>query len=220
MAELLKVFLISFVSDLDNIIVYVSILKRYASSFLVVLVITAILTINRTFSVSLIHYLYTIPWVEFSIGVILLIIAFKMASKQTEFVSSKRISSLPKVLFTIIALDLVLSIDNVLIVSELSRTPAIIYGGIGLSLFLLFMFSSYVFQFVKFFPWAFVVVAAFIGYTAMENMIKNNPVYNLLLGNFKNMEELIPLFSKGMAIIILIYGLYHSFKNDRIYIIK
>ncbi|MCD8511429.1 MAG: hypothetical protein LRY73_17240 [Bacillus sp. (in: Bacteria)] len=170
--DVLKIFIISLVSDLDNIIIYVSVLRKYAGSLLVVLVITATLTINRTISITLLHELYSIPWVEFSVGIILLIIALKMTSYRLEMLPPYRSSSLWKVVATVVLLDLVLSIDGVLIVSDLSREAGFIYMGIALSLLTLFMFSSLVFKIVQFFPWIFVVVASFISYAAMENIFK------------------------------------------------
>lgn len=214
--DVVKIFVISLFSDLDNIIIYISILRKYAASMLVVVVITAVLTINRTISITLLHQLYTIPWVEFSVGVVLLLVALKMASYRIDLHPPYRGSSLLKVLGTVILLDLILSIDGVLIVSDLSREAVFVYLGIAFSLLTLFMFASVVYKIIQLFPWIFVVVASFISYAAMENILKNDPVYDWLLISFKNMEDTIPIISRGVAMIVLIFGLYRSFKDERI----
>lgn len=214
--ELLTVFLISFISDLDNIIIYVTILKRYASSFAVVLFLAVFLALNRTVYVSVVHYVYGIPGFELAVGLILIIIAWKMAVDQVDL-TGKRAPALLNILLYVILIDLLLSIDGVLIVSQISEIPLVVFLGFACSLFTLLVFSRVVFDILKYFPFFYVIAASFIGYVAMENIVNDQLIFTLLLSfdhSFPSVN-ILPMFSKITALLIICLGLHVSLKNNR-----
>lgn len=221
MSELLKVFIISFISDLDNIVIYLTIMKRYSSALWVLLILPGVLALNRTFYVSVVHTVYEQPGVELLIGLILLIIAVKLAVQRHD-VNSVRSSSAGRALFYIIAIDFLLCIDGVLIISYVSENHIIIFAGFLISLLVLLLFSRAVLKILQYFPLFYVIAASFIGYIAMENITRDQLLYHWLLSFNETFPsiDIIPMFSKVTAVLIVCVGLLNSMKNTRIYKVR
>ena len=217
MMEFIKIFLISFISDLDNIVIYVTILKRYSSSLVFLLILPVILAVNRTFYVTIVHTVYELPGVELFIGVVLLVIALKMATQQID-VPTRGLPSALKTMFYIIVIDFLLCIDGVLIVSQVSDSVLLIFFGFGISLFILLLFSRVVLKILNYFPMFYVIAASFIGYVAMDNITNDQIVYTWILSFHDIFPSInvIPMLSKVTAILIICLGLLMSVKVKKI----
>ncbi|ADU30611.1 TerC family protein [Evansella cellulosilytica] len=217
--ELVHIFVISFLSDLDNIVIYASILKHYSSSLRLIFILAIVLSLTRTFYINILHTLNEVIAMELFSGVILLFIAVKMATEEGDMASTRN-SSVPMAFISILSIDFLLSLDSILLVSTVSDTSFLIFIGMISSLFVLFRFSNLLYMILSHFPLIYVVIASFIAYTAVENMMKDELVYDLLLPLAMPLDYLVPMLSKGSAIIILLIGVYVLMRRNRIYTIK
>ncbi|SDZ63257.1 Integral membrane protein TerC family protein [Evansella caseinilytica] len=220
MMEFTKIVLISFVSDLDNIIIYAAIFGRKVSIPLI-LSVTCLLATCRTISVVFVHQLKDIDGIELVIGFLLLFIAVKMATKDMEMLERRR-SRIWSAVAYVAAVDLLLSLDGVLLVSAVSDTALVIFIGIGVTLFSLFYLSSLIFQMLRYITWIFIVVASYIGYSAMDIITKEELFVHWMLSFHETfpLVDFLPLFSRVAAIAILLTGIYSYSKNNRIHTVK
>ncbi|MBU9722088.1 TerC family protein [Litchfieldia alkalitelluris] len=166
--ELLKVFFISLLTDLDNIIIYLYILKRKPTLY-IAMFLCSILAINRTVYISFVHSLNNLPGIDILIGTIILIIAINMSTKQIDF--DRQLPSIFKVFGAVILLDLFLSFDGIVLIADISETYLIILIGIACSLLVLFIFSTLIFKLISFFPWIYIIAASFIAFTGVKSIL-------------------------------------------------
>lgn len=215
MFDIIKVFLISFITDLDNIVIYSSIIMR-KPPLLFTLLLISLLSINRVIYVSFFHTIDSIPGLDFIIGLIILLIAVKMSTKEVE-VSNKRSPSPLKLIFTIVVLDMFLAVDGVILTAEVSDENFFIFVGIFISLMLLMLCTPIIFTLLQFFPWFYLIAGTFISFTAMEK-ITNDPFISqkiLLLAPTDFRLDL--MISFIISILIFLYGLRYWIKRNKIY---
>ncbi|MBU9713126.1 TerC family protein [Evansella tamaricis] len=218
--ELLMIFLISVITDLDNIVIYLYFLKK-KPTILFIAIFVGILSLNRTIYVSFVHQLTNIPGIHILIGLFILFIAFKMTTKQFA-VDRRRRTNVIKTVGTILVVDFFLSIDGVILITNVSDTYSLIFVGIAMSLFLLLLFSPLVFHLLKYFPWFYLLAGTFIGYTGTKSIISDPYVHHwiMVLNHKLPGVDVINLFSLCIALLLFVIGIGRRIGNDRIVKVK
>ncbi|MCJ7841989.1 hypothetical protein MUB24_13980 [Lederbergia sp. NSJ-179] len=222
MHEMIKVFLITFVSDLDNLLILGAIIRKH-SNLNIVVPTAVVLTLTRSVYVMLIDRLFAIPLIHLFMGLILLFIAFKLSTRsfadETLTRPGDRTLSLKiKALFLLAATDFLICLDSVMVISNVSQNmiPAIM--GIFLSLLLSLLFLPFIIKLAIKFSWINIVAGAFIAQTAVIGMV-NDPWLKSWVSRMNlyfPRVNMINLFANSMIVLVIFVGCFSYFKNRRL----
>ncbi|MDG5787256.1 hypothetical protein QA612_07100 [Evansella sp. AB-P1] len=217
MGEFAEIFIISIITDLDNIVIYTSILMRNPTVLLAGL-LALFLALNRTLYVSLVQEITQIPGINIFIGIIILFIALKMTTKQIDLFEN-RFPSIIKVVGTILILDFFLALDGILLISTVTETKYNVFIGIFISLLILLLFSPMVFFILKFFPYFYIIAASFIGYTAIDKIVSDELIQKSLMSfnNYIFFGNIFDIICISITALIFFIGIFFYEKNKRVY---
>ncbi|WP_164525415.1 TerC family protein [Siminovitchia acidinfaciens] len=222
--DFLQVFLMTLVSDIDNMLILGAILRKH--SYLEVTFLAAVLlTSTRTVYVGLVEGLSNVPLFHLVTGVILLFISFKLVTKLiygAETFRPSRRSSFKKVkiLAALAATDFLICWDGVLIISNISDQLAVISLGILGSLLISLYFLRLIIKLAATIPWINIVAGGFIAQNAITAIFKDPWLARWI--NY--MDVLVPQVNivntaaNGAVIIIVVIGLVSYITHHRIII--
>ncbi|WP_338469748.1 hypothetical protein R4Z10_13110 [Niallia sp. XMNu-256] len=147
MSDIIKVFFMNFINDLDNLLIITAIIRKYGYTVKTLfLYIVICLTVSRTVYVLIIHSFVDLPGLRLITGVIILCISIRLA---WSFEKNKRVKIIPNIsalqmMLIVIATDFSICLDSVIITAELSSNPLFIAIGVLLSVSTLFyLYSSF-----------------------------------------------------------------------------
>lgn len=218
MQELLKVFFINLVSDIDNMLILGAILRRYSYSR-IVLPAAVLLTFTRTVYVLMIDGLTAIPMFRLLLGVVLLILAFKLVTKAGEQQGagrSKRSSSLIKILALLAATDFLICMDGVIVISGLSQHILPVTIGIFSSLLISLYFLPIIVKLATAFSWINIIAGAFIAKIAIVRVV-NDPFLGKWLSSADSLfpeADVVSLVSSGTVILMIVIGVFSYIRQQ------
>ncbi|MEH7306906.1 TerC family protein [Neobacillus drentensis] len=226
MTDFLKVFLITLVSDIDNMLILGTILHRYTYLNLTIPAIM-VLTLTRTIYVVIVNRITDFPMFHLLMGIVLLIIAFKLVrtSINGEPVRKPARGSYylkAKVLLLIAATDLLICMDSIMIISGITQQFKDIILGIFCSLLISIVFLPLIVNLASTFFWINIIAGAFIAQNSVIGIL-NDP---LLAGPVQAINKLFPeteliqIAANGTIIIFIIIGVVSYRKQQRITIHK
>ncbi|MCM3567756.1 TerC family protein [Neobacillus mesonae] len=221
MQEALKVFFINLVSDIDNMLILGTILRQYSYlnvTFLAVIV----LTITRSFYVAVIDSLSQLPMFHLIIGIILLIIAFKLVTRtiKGEELARKQNSFFLKlkVVLMLAATDFLICLDSIIVIYKFSTHLTPIIVGIFCSLLISLHFLPLIEKLAVNFFWINVIAGGFIAHNAMM-VIMNEPraaSFYLKLHQAYPNGNIVNIAADGAVIIVVITGMISYLNHRRI----
>ena len=226
MTELVKVFFITLVSDIDNMLILGTILRKY-THLKITFPAIIVLTFSRSIYVLIIKSLLDVPMLQLSMGIILLLIAFKLVLKSTDGEPLTRpfnqsIFLKIKVLTILAATDFLICLDSVVIIAGISQHVEAVTLGIFSSLLVSLLFLPLVVKLASTFFWINIIAGAFIAQNAVMGILKD-PV---LAGCLRTIHKLFPntnvinMTANGAIIIFIVIGVYSYIKHQRITIHK
>ena len=226
MNELVKVFLVTLVSDIDNMLILGALLRKY-THLKITLPAIIVLTFARAFYVFIIKSLLDIPMLQLLMGIILLFIAFKLVRKSIDGESFTRPSYQSifikiKVLSVLAATDFLICLDSVVIIAGISQHVEAVTLGIFTSLLISLLFLPLVIKLATNFFWINIIAGAFIAQNAVIGILKD-PVLTDWLTTMNRLfpdMNLINMSANGAIIIFIIIGVYSYIKHQRITIHK
>lgn len=132
-------------------------------------------------------YVLQVPYIQTAGSLLLLWIAIKLMLDEEDHTNVKEASTLGKAIWTIIAADFVMSLDNVLaIAAKAEGEIGIIILGIAMSVPIIVWGSTLVVNLLKKFPVLVFAGAGILGYTAGEMFMSDHQVSSWLLGNISH----------------------------------
>jgi YjbE family integral membrane protein len=140
-------------------------------------------------------YLLSIPYIQAVGAVLLLYIAIKLLLDEKGHEVSREVYSFSAVVWTIIAADFVMSLDNVLAIAAIAQgNIAILILGIALSLPLIIWGSTLIMRLLQEYPVLVFLGAAILGYTAGEMFIHEPKVIEVFRDTHSSFHWFIPVF--------------------------
>ena len=224
--DFLQVFLMTLVSDIDNMLNLGAILRRHAH-FKVTLLAAVLLTCTRTVYVSIVEGLSNVPLFHLVTGLILLFISFKLVTKLIYGVRPLRSSSYSgslhqkiKILAGLAATDFLICWDGVLIISNFSDHLIIISLGVLCSLLISLHFLRLIMELAAAIPWINVVAGGFIAQNAITSIAKDPWIEDWIYYANTLMPEvnIVNTAANGAVIMIVVIGLISYVKHHRIII--
>lgn len=226
MHDFLKVFFVTLVSDIDNLLILGTILRRY-SYLSITLPAVIVLTSTRTIYVAIVESLSNFPLFHLMVGIILLIVAFKLVSKSIKDEPlprqpNKSPLTYLKVLLLIASTDFLICLDSVLIISGISQHGSSVIFGIFLSLLITLTFLPFIIKMARSFFWINIIAGAFIAQNAVIGLVKDPWLADWI----DSIDKLFPgtnivnVFANGAVIMIVVTGVYYYIKYHRVSIYK
>ncbi len=221
MHEILRVFFINLISDIDNMLILGTILRKYSYlnvTFLAVIV----LTLTRSFYVAVVEGLSQLPFFHLLVGIILLFIAFKLVTrsiKGEELKREQRSAFLKiKVLFLLAATDFLICLDSIIVIYEFSTHMVPVLVGIFCSLLISLHFLTLIEKLATNYFWINVVAGGFIAHNAVMVIVKEPRVINWLvyIDQVYPNGNIVEIVADGAVIMVVFTGLISYLKQHRI----
>lgn len=204
MQEFLALFLLGFLTSVDNAIVLGGIAHQYRNLLAIGLASSLVITVCRTALimgiVSVVHW----PGLRFTLGILVLFVAISIASVKKE--SGRTHAPFWRVLLTVTAMDLTLSIDNILSIAVMSKNLFLIALSTFLSLVPLLMLLPVIVRVMNQVAWLRVLAAGFVAELAVDS-ITDDPwiVHSVPSGGSE------VLFRVLAALLVISYGLWRTY---------
>jgi predicted tellurium resistance membrane protein TerC len=227
MLEFFKVFFINLVSDIDNMLILGTLLRKH-SYLNITLPAAMVLTLTRTIYVVLVDGLSNVPLVHLLMGIILLFIAFKLVTMfigednrpgYTKYSAYLKI----KVLLLLAATDFLICLDSVIVISGISQHVAPVTLGIFCSLLISLFFLPLIVKLATTFSWINIIARGFIAHNAIIG-IANDPWITKWVTYIDELlfpeANIVNIAANGAVIIIILLGLLSYIKHHRITIDK
>jgi len=219
--EVLKVFLINLISDIDNMLILGTILRRY-SLFNITIPAILVLTFTRTVYVAIIEVLSKFPLFHLLVGIILLIIAFRLVTRSIKEVRQLRFPNTflfkVKVLVLLAATDFLICMDSVLVIYEFSTRMLTVLIGIFASLLISLHFLPLIEKMAANFFWINVIAAGFIAQNAVSILAKD-PVLMDWIGHIQQWypnTNFVAITANGTIILVVLTGVISYLKQRRL----
>lgn len=217
MKEFGIVFILNFLSSLDNILILGTIIRRYGNLNSINLVIVITLTLTRTFYILTAHFLMNIKGLHLAAGAILLVMAIVITlTKPTDRLERKNGSTRRwiRLIGTIVLTDFLVGMDSVLAISEVSKNPWIIASGLFVGFLLLVYLLPILFYGFRYFPWINMIVGAFMAQLAIISLSHDQLLKNWI--EITNQEfprvNVINFVSYSAFVGVLLLGLLSSLR--------
>ncbi|MFE0504313.1 TerC family protein [Peribacillus butanolivorans] len=222
MQELFIVFFINLVSDIDNMLILGTILRKH-SYLNITLPAAMVLTLTRTIYVVSVNGLSNVPMVHLLTGIILLVIAFKLVTRSIReedlIYRSKHFAFIKiKVLLLLAATDFLICLDSVIAISNISQHVVPVTIGIFCSLLISLFYLPLIIKLVSTFAWINIIVGGVIAQNAIIGIV-NDPWLANWINKFDKLfpeANMVNLISNGVVIIIVVIGLISYIKHQRI----
>lgn len=221
MNEIIKVFLITFVSDLDNLLILGAIIRKHPQVN-IVFPAAVVLTCTRALYIIVMDTLLTIPVIHLIMGVILLFIAFGLVTKsftdQTDISLLNRSFSIRvKVLSLLAATDFLICLDSVIVISEISQNISMALIGVFLSLIVSLFFLPLIIKVAAKFMWINIIAGAFIAQTAVVGIIGDPWLkgWILAINAYFPKVNLIHISANIVIVLVILIGCYSYIKSNR-----
>jgi predicted tellurium resistance membrane protein TerC len=222
MGEFSKVFFLNLISDIDNMLILGTILRRY--SFLnIIIPAVIVLTIMRTIYVFLVNGISNIPMFHLLLGIILLFVAFKLVRRSIKEENLPRRSNSSaylkvKVLLLLAASDFLICLDSIIVISGISQHMGPVTIGIFCSLLFSLLFLPLIVKLAANFFWVNIIAGGFIAQNAVIGMA-NDPVLADWI-DYANESfpkaNIVNIAANGAVIIFVLIGLFSYIKHHRI----
>lgn len=224
--DFLKVFFINLVSDIDNMLILGTILRKY-SYLKIILPAAFVLTFTRSVYVIAVNGLSNVPMIHLLSGVILLFIAFKLVTRSIGEEDIPRHLNRSfylkiKVLFLLAATDFLICMDSVIAISGISKNVVPVSLAIFCSLLISLFYLPLIVKLATIFSWINIIVGGFIAQNAIIGIV-NDP---WLADWIQSLDQLFPdanivnLAANAVVIIIVVIGLISYINHNRITIHK
>ncbi|WP_428911606.1 TerC family protein [Niallia sp. Krafla_26] len=220
MTDILKIFFMNFINDLDNLLIITTVIRKYGYTVKTLFIyIVVCLTLSRTLYVLVIHSLVDFPSLRFVTGMIILSLAVRLA---WSIEKDKRVKIIPNIsifqmMLIVMATDFSICLDSVIITSELSSNPSFIAIGIGLSVSTLFILYRSFTDLLGNTSWIQVIASGLIAHMAILSIVKDPITKTPLVFIEKyleiHMNNWINVFALDVAIIIMIMGVLRRMQN-------
>jgi len=207
MDEIALVAFLIFMTSLDTMIL----IKRavpsttYPSSALNILILLIMGTMHPLYSYLVDSFRY-VPGLRLMLAVALLYFAYKMAMEQPRR-AQRSVRSHFIIMFRIIWIDLITSVDTMILVSQASPSLNVTLMGNVLGVGLLITFASLILRGLHFIPWIQLIIAGYMAFTALTQLR-----YEMLLADF--LPPFVYLYlGVGTALFISTWGWFKVFRG-------
>jgi len=200
MDDIAIVALLIFITSLDTMILIRRAVPAttYPSRALYLLIVLIMSIMHPLYSYLVDSFRY-IPGLRLMLAVALLYFAYKMSTEQPQR-DRRSVWSHFMVIFQIIWIDLITSVDTMILVSQASPSLIVTLIGNAVGIGLLISFASLVLRWLQYIPWVQLIVAGYMALTAFAQLR-----YEMLLADF--MPSIVYLsLGAGAALFISTWG--------------
>lgn len=152
-------------------------------------------------------YLLRVPYLQTAGAVLLFFIALQLLLDHREQTSSTQIApTMLGAIWTIVAADFVMSLDNVLAVAALTAgDPYMLILGIVLSFPIIIWGSSFIMRLLDRMPWLTYLGGALLGYTAAKMLLHDPGMRKVALLQSADVKRLLPLLTVVILILLALW---------------
>lgn len=162
-------------------------------------------------------YMLQVPFIQAAGSLLLLYIAVQLLFDHSAPKQVKPAASLLSAVWTIVAADFIMSLDNVLAIAAIAEGNELLtFIGIGLCIPLIVWGSTMIVRLLDRFPLLVFLGAALLGYTAGEMIVKDREVGPLLVGTLPALQDVMPLIGASIVIAAGLFGRLAHRRNERI----
>lgn len=148
--------------------------------------------------------LLALPYLRIAGSLLLVWIAVKLLTEETDESSVKEASSVWAAVRIVAIADTVMSLDNVLAIAAVAKdSTLLVIIGLGLSIPLIIFGAQLVIKMIERFPWLIWVGAALLGFVAGELAVSEPKLHDLLNGISESTAE-IAVGILGAIVVVLI----------------
>ncbi|MEB3101655.1 TerC family protein [Ferviditalea candida] len=232
MNVVVKIFLLNFFNDLDNVLIIAALLRKYSydqypSKYYQMIYYSIIaLTITRTGYVFISRQLAEISGLRFFSGLVIIGLALRIVLTATRtdetrwFRSGSPSLSMLRMLALVVMTDFVICMDSIIVTAQLSDHVLEIMLGIFISLLITFTFMRYISKIFNFLPWIQIIVAGIMSQAAVLGMSKDPLLQDYVQWfnqNFANINtaKLFDVLAIDMGILMLLIGIFQLSRGKK-----
>lgn len=220
MSEIIKIFFMNAINDIDNVLIISAVIRKYGYSVKSLFpYIVLFLTFSRTIYVMVIDLVIEVPGLRLITGVIILFVAIRLAWSIEKEKGIRQIPSIPvvKILLIVLATGFSVCLDSVMITSEISTNPFFAAVGIFLSISCVLIIFNLFSDILGKTSWIQIIAGGLIAHIAILSMVKDPITKNPLLFIEDLLEihidKWINVFALDIALIIIVVGLVRRIQN-------
>lgn len=178
MREIIAIFLINLINDIDNVLILAAVMRKYSAYRTHVILYTAIiLTFSRTVMVGVIDSLTEVPGLRVVSGLVIIFLAFRLILSKNDGLYrtslSLGIKTWIQMTFTLLLTDFSICWDSVIVTSELSTHLLSAAIGIFLSLMTVFTLFRTLPESIADSGWIQIIAAGLISHVAILDIAKD-----------------------------------------------
>lgn len=223
MREVIHIFFINLVNDIDNVLILVAVMRKYSFNQKSVILYTVfLLTFSRTVYVGAVDSLTAIPGLRLISGLVMIGLALRLVLFSNYGVNR----SLPvswikfwiKMTLVLLFTDFSICLDNVIVTAELSSRLVTAAIGIFLSLLTVFVLLRLLPKSVVESGWIQIIAAGLISHIAILGIVKDPLLANKLtqldqMLKGTDISKAIQIIAVDIAIIMIIIGILKKFRH-------
>jgi predicted tellurium resistance membrane protein TerC len=208
MQQFFIIFLLNFLTSIDNAIILGGIINR--SKYILVIGLTSVLIITGVRTLVIMSIVTVVQWpgLRFALGVVVLFVAISLARAQRGL--DRDGTSFWRVLFVVVVTDTALSVDNILSIAVVSKDALIIATSVFLSLLPISLLLPVIVRVMNQATWLRIIAAGFVAELGIDS-ITDDPVLVQQLPN-RHLEIAIRV---SAAMMVILYGIWQTYGIKR-----
>jgi predicted tellurium resistance membrane protein TerC len=232
--KIFQLALLNVVNDIDNILIIAALLRKNLyeqhprALFIVKVLAVCMLTLSRTFYVSIIQTLSELPGLHLLTGLIILWIGFRLVmnvgqdedNRWFSFGATAPLIPIHKMLFIILLTDFVISFDTVFIMAEMTNNIFQALLGLFISLVIAFSLLPLLTRMINTFYWIQIIAGALLVHISILAIAKDALLQKVLnhffqATNIINVDKMTLILAFDCMIIVLLIGLNRLRKRTK-----
>ncbi|MDQ0875612.1 putative tellurium resistance membrane protein TerC [Paenibacillus sp. V4I3] len=171
------IFMYNLFTNIDNAIMIQLSLHKYNLRGKIKFYIFMLLCLLRILSIACVQSMSDVPYINVATALIMFFFAIRMVMPKKMM---RRHFTYLFIFSSVAALDLIMSIDSILLTARLSDNLLFIAMGVLPALCLIFLFSSKMEEFIQKMPWIEVAIAGLLAQLAVLQLKKEPDILHLL----------------------------------------
>lgn len=198
------IFMYNLFTNIDNAIMIQLSLHKYYLRGKIKFYIFMLICLLRILYIALVQSMSDVPYINVATALIMFFFAIRMVMPKKMM---RRHFTYLFIFSSVAALDLIMSIDSILLTARLSDNLLFIAMGVLPALCLIFLFSSKMEEFIQKMPWIEVAIAGLLAQLAVLQLKKEPDILHLL------QEEWFDLMAITAMCIICIVGWFNLWRK-------
>ena len=212
----LKILIVGLISDIDNVVILSALLSKHYFKGIQLYTIL-LLSASRTVYIFTLGKFINLPGFHLVTGMVILWLSLRLALYDTRPSKKRTTQSKRQIIQTLLLIlgtDLLLSMDSLITVSQISKNLVLIFFGLLIGLAILLFYFPVIFKLIQVFPWLTLFISSFMAHIGAQALMRDPMVHekviaiNLMYPRL-HIDNLVADFS---MIVILLLGLVFKLK--------